>query len=371
MNLDTFSKIGSLSLASLHGALFRFVILVAVMIFRVFSRLLDQEKSWYALNDRLCAKPPRKFRENNLFQLFPDDVRRVNIADLHDKNGGPVLNQWFNKLTGQKSPEHVYVASAFAVVAGNLGLKNPTESEFLRSEAFLSLKSAINKHALQATDSNQPAGDLNNVTLDESSQAKEVETPQESKEIESPGISPESVLSFPERSPPKCSTPRRESPPKFESLFDTSSCDDSARSVHSDSSISSIVNGSYGPSYKKRKIRQKVDAVMGRVESVCLEQGETLGDVIAQSCLFQRKKTFNGKELICKVFSEVARELGVRKAFDELIPEELWSQRMQMMSVPDWMLLLCKLESKISDDSWQMILNRTQLGKSGVSKATE
>ena len=92
-------------------------------------------------------------------------------------------------------------------------------------------------------------------------------------------------------------------------------------------------------------------------------------DVVAQSCLFQRKKTFNGinvQELIWHVFSEVANELGVRKAFCELVPEELWNQRVQMMSVPDWMLLLCKLESTISDDSWQMILNRTRLGKSGV-----
>ena len=88
------------------------------------------------------------------------------------------------------------------------------------------------------------------------------------------------------------------------------------------------------------------------------------------ACFSVRKLSFNGingKEIIWHVFSEVANELGVRKAFCELIPEELWNQRVQMMSVPDWMLLLCKLESTISDDSWQMILNRTRLGKSGVS----
>ena len=71
--------------------------------------------------------------------------------------------------------------------------------------------------------------------------------------------------------------------------------------------------------------------------------------------------------IIWHVFSEVANELGVRKAFCELIPEELWNQRVQMISVPDLMLLLCKLESTIFDDSWQMILNQTRLGKSWVS----
>ena len=35
------------------------------------------------------------------------------------------------------------------------------------------------------------------------------------------------------------------------------------------------------------------------------------------------------------MFSEVANEPGVRKAFCELVPEELWNQRIQMMSVPD------------------------------------
>ena len=174
------------------------------------------------------------------------------------------------------------------------------------------------------------------------------------------------------------STKTKPRAPKFEIPLDhvhtssSSSCDDSSQSVGSVSSISLLLKGKFGSAYKKRKIRQKVEAVMGSVESVwpCLEKGETLRNVVAQSCLFQRKKTFNAinvQELIWHVFSEVANELWVRKAFCELLPEELWNQRVQMMSVPDWMLLLCKLEPTISEDSWQMILNRTRLGKSGVS----
>ena len=112
-------------------------------------------KSWYALNNCLCAKAPRKFNKCHLFQLFPDDVRQISIADLQDTNGGPLLNQWFNKLDATKSTEQVYVGRTFAVVAGNLALKNLPVSEFLRSEAFLSLKSAINKHTLEMVDSNQ------------------------------------------------------------------------------------------------------------------------------------------------------------------------------------------------------------------------
>ena len=47
------------------------VILVTTMLFRVFSRSLDREKTWYPLNDRLCGKQPRKFSEGSFFQLFP------------------------------------------------------------------------------------------------------------------------------------------------------------------------------------------------------------------------------------------------------------------------------------------------------------
>ena len=101
------------------------------MLFRVFSRSLDREKTWYTLNDRLCGKQPRKFSEDSFFQLFPDEFLRVNFADLHNENGCLVSSQWFNKLNGEKSSDQVYVGSKFAVFACNLVLRNPSESEFL------------------------------------------------------------------------------------------------------------------------------------------------------------------------------------------------------------------------------------------------
>lgn len=217
------------------------------MIFRVFSRLLDQGKSWYALNDCLCAKVPRKFNTCHLFQLFPHDVCQINIADLQDANGVPVLNQWFNKLDAKKSTEQVYVGSTFAVVAGNLTLKNPSVSEFLRSKAFLSLKSAINKHKLEIVESNQDSqqsGDSLNY-FDEGPDNKGGETPQEQEsKMAKSWESPESPLN--------CSTPRRESLPKFESVFHNS-CGDSAESDQSGLSISSLLNGSYVHLIKKER----------------------------------------------------------------------------------------------------------------------
>ena len=56
------------------------------MITRVFSSQFDPRKAWYALNDKLCTIPPRKFCANGIFDLFPEEVCRVNIDDLR----GPI-----------------------------------------------------------------------------------------------------------------------------------------------------------------------------------------------------------------------------------------------------------------------------------------
>ena len=213
--------------ATFHDALLA-LILVTTIIFRVFSRSLDREKTWYALNDRFCGKQPKKFSKGSFFQLFPNEFLHVNFADLHDEKGCLVSSQWFNKLNGQKSSDQVYVGSTFAVVACNLVLRNPSESEFLRSEAFLSLKRTINEHVLKESDiDHRPAQDLCCVSTDRDSKSDEGETPQESKGEK---LSLES--SFP-GSPPKCFTLRRQSTPKFEISLDhvdtssSSSCDDS------------------------------------------------------------------------------------------------------------------------------------------------
>ena len=66
----TLKKIESLAEASFHDALLA-VILVTTMLFRIFSRSLDREKTWYAFNDRLCDKQPKKFSKGSFFQLFP------------------------------------------------------------------------------------------------------------------------------------------------------------------------------------------------------------------------------------------------------------------------------------------------------------
>ena len=51
---------------------------------------------------------------------------------------------------------------------------------------------------------------------------------------------------------------------------------------------------------------------MGSVDTVCANFGESLGEMIAQYCLFKRQNNFNGQKIISNVFIQVEKEHMVR-----------------------------------------------------------
>ena len=110
------------------------------------------------------------------------------------------------------------------------------------------------------------------------------------------------------KSPPKCSTPKG-SPPPF-SFTDDSSSGDSNNSSSTSSGAEICANTYLASSTKKKKIRQKVEAAMSDVESLVEEQGESLGELIAQSCLLKRNKKFCGKEMVSHDFIKVGPQEG-------------------------------------------------------------
>ena len=102
--------------------------------------------------------------------------------------------------------------------------------KLLVSKRPVTVSSQWFEHALKESDfDHRPAQDLCCVSRDRDSKSDEGETAQESKGEK---LSLES--SFP-GSPPKCSTPRKQSPPKFEmplanvDTSSSSSCDDSSQ----------------------------------------------------------------------------------------------------------------------------------------------
>lgn len=59
-------------------------------------------------------------------------------------------------------------------------------------------------------------------------------------------------------------------------------------------------------------------------------------------------------------------EKGARVAFSKLLSEETLNARAQSMRVPDLVLVLLKLKSRISGKGWQDFTNLTKLGRTGV-----
>ena len=343
---------------------------ILTMIHRIFSPSLDQQKTWFALNDELCVIPPRKFCSNGIFDMFPEEICRVDIGDLKDENGGLVPLSWFNK--GTKASDTLYAGTTFALLAGNLHRKNPVEGEFFKSEIFQHLRTVLNSDLwLSRTDDRECQRSLLESTLrssDKYNYARDDLAPANSKpEPSSADPSNHSPKSPPkvDESPPKCSTPNSTS-----NLSTLSSPLSSSSS--SDGSLSSVLDiecSCFAPLTKKRKIRKKVETVMESVNTVCSGHDETSSEMIARCCLFQRKDNFDGRKIVRSIFEWVEKDHGVRKTFEELVPEELWQKRVDEMCPPDWILLLSKLESRISDEGWQTFLNRTKLGKSGVSRS--
>ena len=243
------------------------------MITRVFSSQFDPQMAWYALNDKLCTIPPRKFCANGIFDLFPEEVCRVNIDDLRGENGRPVPLASFNR--GAKGSDTIYAGTAFGVLAGNLRRKDPGDGEFFKSPLFQRLRMAVNKAELFASTNECQSSSFSQFSLDNSSDR----SPDllENLSNQSTNVSslfslakdcdPDVVANHSPKSPPNTiESPPRFSTPASSSFSSTESSPSTSPSSDSSvSSVSKIECSSLGPVTKKRKIRKKVETVMGDI----------------------------------------------------------------------------------------------------------
>lgn len=317
------------------------------MLLDVFSVNLDPQKHWFALNTELCGIVAKKFCQNEIFKLFEDEVKCINIHECLDQNGGPIP-----KPQG-KTDNKINVGSTFAVIAGNLRRKDPSASGLLKNSNFKNIIDILNHQSLIATsnDNNDEANNIKILTPDSLSLDSSI-----SPNSSSSGF----VSSFSSSSGndgEKGSLKRKRLAPKKLAPFLTST---------------PVANRTcnlteYETPYKKRKTRDKAVSLITEVQEICNDNQETLSSVIARCCLIERRDNVECHQIIQDVFLEVEEKLGLNETFEKLIPDNLWQKKLQQMTVPDWQLLHLKLEIPISDDKWQTLLNRTHLGKGGVS----
>ena len=314
---------------------------------QVFSSNLDPDKNWYALSTDLCGAPPNKFCQTDVFKLFTNEVASCFVKDLRDKDGGPISAKFFN--SGVKAVANkVYVGTFFALIARNLRRRSLQESNFLKSDEFFVLKKNINQGNFIPPKTYSPS----------------ISSPKPCCSTPIKRCSKDDLLPVPE-------SPISSSESSFNGSFarnDKSAPKLSSSSSSSSSSLKDIEDCDYKPQYKKRKIRDKCATIMKEIHRICEENGENLSSVLARCCVLSRGELpGESRKIIRDMIAEVEGNLGIKKTLEELLPREILDKQVQAMTVPDWQLLLLKLEVPISDEGWQTLLNVTELGKNGVS----
>lgn len=115
-----------------------------------------------------------------------------------------------------------------------------------------------------------------------------------------------------------------------------------------------------------RKLREDSTSILAEPVEVCVQSRETLGHVLGECCALKRAST-TAKCTIQTAFDIVVNKHGVKYAFDSLVSKQAWGKRIELIRQPDWIFLLIKLKSTISDAAWQHLTNLTKLGRTVVS----
>ena len=288
---------------------------------RVQSVSLDPAKSWFALNFALCGGKPSRFCSLGYAQVFPEEYRQIELDDLLGDDGVPASASWFHGAN--RRTEKVYVASAFGLVLGILRQKSLDQLPFINSNDFRMIVGWIN------------------------------------------AFNPSVLPSLPPTPPSTPSPPKPKSAPSPSQQQDISPKSDREKRQRTLTELKA--NEDLSPAFKKKKIRETAVNLLKEMNGVCERNGESLSTVLGECCCLTGKAGQDAREVFTGVFDSVVQEKGIRVAFSKLLSENAWEERVRAMRVPDWVYLLFKLKSRVSDSAWQDLTNLTKLGRTGVS----
>ena len=312
---------------------------------RVFSPHLNSEKHWYALNSTLCCSKPAAFCSTSSANLFPEEYKLVFLNDLRGQDGAQVSFCWFCSF---RSSEKVYVASAFGLLLGILHLKSWSNCQFMKSDYIHCLISVLNARDLQCK-----VGDSDQNIASLPTQVAVVEALHFTTQVKSS----EGCQKVDLPTPP--STPRQSPPIQIPSDVHPKGKKRTIEKIKVDQDLS--------PSSKRKKVHEVATRIIQDIREVCENNGETLGTVLAECSKMTGKEGQDVRETVKSVVDAMAAEKAARKAFEKLVSEDSWNERVKCMRVPDWMYLLFKLKSRISDSGWQDLTNLTKLARTRVS----
>ena len=324
---------------------------------RVTSSSLDPRKHWYVLTKEVCRGYPKDFARNEIFKSFPNELRSVAPRELQ-----PAKSAYSSDF--RRTPNTVYVASTFGLIAGLLRQSGRSASGFLNSAVFTPIVNLLNSIALdmEHRDAMDFAFGGKACPVIEASEELQAELAEKSRSIEflelklknlqGQVVDLETSLSdFSSSEPTCCSTPVNSRSP--------SSCCSSIEETKCSPDL--------GSTTRKRQVVAKCKEVLDSISDVSEKYKESIACVLGNSFIYgddaQRE---NVRNHISEVINIVMDSKGSKKGFSELLSSETHARVFQSMRVPDWVLLYFKLHTKLPDSAWQTLLNLTQLGKTGV-----
>jgi len=321
------------------------------MLYRIVSPLLDQNIYWYALNPDLCGTEPRLFSRYHVFRLLKDEIKLINIKEISQADGREVPAKWFLSSgcnTTKSRVNQIYIGSTLGILAGVLASYKEGKRNSTIVTALRGLFKLINEQRLQVDGSEERRC---------------------SPRLSAKRLSAKRVCQ--NKTPSQAQSPRcrrrlkLKSPPFYKKPANiTQSTTAPATSIAEIRQSHCLT-----PPVKQRKIRSKAKHVLSLIKNVCASSSETLADVMSECCVLPKSHPsyLFVRETVSDVFDQVVSRKGAKRTFSDLISDETREKHLASFRIPDWQNLLLKLETRTSDKSWQMVLNRTKLGRNKVS----
>jgi len=282
---------------------------------------LDPSKVWYAVSNEWFHKP-REFIRSDSFPFFNADIAEVHIFDLSDTNGGIVDPSWFGS---SKKKDTVVVATLFGIVGRAFRRKNLDTDAIVASTEFQAIRDL-----------------LNSLQFDSEMAARQ-------SKLNISASTPQPLFPTPPATPPE------------DTVIAFPSCNQPIKDLQK-------LDPSIGPRLFVRRA--------GAIAKTCIDSlredqtsGSDIGKLFGYGLLYGPDETHKQfvKDVLSTALCTVAEKKGIKKTFNTSLCDNLTTDYVQSLRVPDWIQLYVKLATKLPNRSWQTLLNFLNIGRSGVS----
>ena len=289
----------------------------------------DESKQWYVLDAKICGVKPNKFLSSSpLVRNFPGEFTTVQLSEL--TNGGS-----FDRRHIQDSK--VAIATLFGVVSAIVRQKFK-EGE---AEQYQWLVDAINSLKIGKVET-----ETSDIRLESSASGADFRDQLKAAS---------DVASAIERENERLKAHLDRAQRQLESLSEDVK------------KLKQLIESGQRPETNKSEGDAKEEQIADQdvwtsISDVCDKFQIYLADVFVNE---------KHRPEVARVLSDIAEKLRSNSSSPlqalETILGDSSVKFLQSLRVPDWTLLYFKLQSRIPDQAWQMLLNISQLGRTGVS----